>query len=309
MSVTNRILRTAHAVTLSASVSFIPLTAAGLVVCATGCSILGSPGPSAVSQGQKYQSGDPTFDEFFGNLYDMQVELAQSPASEKEIREELAKKVKLDEGASASMLGKKLGKKTEEFATAGTGLKMEVEGLDGDADPKVTLSVKGKELQGDDKSLVGAMEAAVKSATKLHVRMKKIKKALDQATGQILALEGTVDAAFRKGGPRKKAEARKNLDDAKKLVPLMGARAEEIAEAAKSTAKKVSEAAQTDTGQFDAPTPPVEPPPTEPDPEKPTDKKPADKKPADKKPADKKPADKPADKPVDKPKPPSDFEP
>ena len=99
MSVTNRILRTAHAVTLSASVSFIPLTAAGLVVCATGCSILGSPGPSAVSQGQKYQSGDPTFDEFFGNLYDMQVELAQSSASEKEIREELVKKVKIDEGA------------------------------------------------------------------------------------------------------------------------------------------------------------------------------------------------------------------
>ena len=294
MSVTTRFRNIARVVTLSASASLIPLTATGLVVAATGCSILGSPGPSAVSQGQKYQSGDPTFDEFFSNLHDMQIELGRAPASEKEIREELAKKVKLDEGSSASMLGKKLGKKTEELATAGTGLKMEVDGLDDNDDAGVKVSVKGKDLDGDAKTMVSAMEAAVKSAAKLHVRMKKIKKSLDQATGQILALEATVDGAFRKGGPKKKSEVRKNLDDAKKLIPLMSARAEEVAEASKTTAKKIADAAQTDTGQFDQP-PPAEPPPAEPEPEK------GDKK-GDKKP----PADKP---PADKPKPPSDFEP
>src|SRR5262245_64622390 len=86
----------------------------GLVTVAAtqpGCFVLGSPGPSKVSQGQRYAAGEPTYDEFFGGFYDLQVELAQAPSSEKQLREKLAKKVKLEEGASASMLGKKVGKR------------------------------------------------------------------------------------------------------------------------------------------------------------------------------------------------------
>lgn len=303
MSLRNRIQRRSGAITLCLSTCILPIAATS-VAATTGCGILGSPGPSAVSQGHRYQSGDPTFDEFFTNLYDMQIDLAKAPASEKEIRATLASKAKLDEGTSATMLGKKLGKRLEELAAAGTGVKMELEGLDDDDDPSAKISVKGKDLEGDDKALVDAMEAAAKSAAKLHVRMKKARKALEQANGQILALEQAVDTAFRKGGPKKKAEVRKNLDDAKKLIPLMQARADEVADAAKSTAKKISDAAQTDTGQFDAPPPPAEPPPPEPEPDKP-EKKGGEKKGGEKKP----PAEKPPAPPPDKPKPPSDFEP
>ena len=143
----------------------VPLALASLTA---GCGILGSPGPSAVSQGQKYQSGDPTFDEFFTNVYDLQIELAKAPESEKKIRESLAKKVKLDEGSSASMLSKKLGKRTEELAAAGTGVKLEVKGLEAGEDASADMSVKGKDLEGDDKEMVDAIKTRPGRRQALH---------------------------------------------------------------------------------------------------------------------------------------------
>ena len=59
------------------------------------------------------------------------------------------------------------------------------------------------------------------------------------------------------GGPSKKSEVRKNLDDVKKLTPLMSSRADEVSESAKTLAKKLTEAASTDDGHFDAPPPPA----------------------------------------------------
>jgi hypothetical protein len=58
--------------------------------------LFGRPGPSAVGQGQEYQSGDPTFDQFFANLHEVQVEMASAPKQEKEHRIALAKTLGLE---------------------------------------------------------------------------------------------------------------------------------------------------------------------------------------------------------------------
>ena len=47
------------------STGFVPASAVSLAILQPGCGIFGSPGPSAVGQGRQYQSGDPTFDQFF----------------------------------------------------------------------------------------------------------------------------------------------------------------------------------------------------------------------------------------------------
>jgi hypothetical protein len=283
-----------------------PVALATLTVSATGC--LGSKGPSAVGQGQKYQSGDPTFDQFFTQLYDFQIEMGKAPETEKQVRKDLAAALKVDdEGASAAMLSKKVESWATQLASQGTGLKLEIKGLDEGEDPVATLSRKGKELEGDDKTAADEVEKAALGAVKIVARMRKIRRMLDQLQSTSLALDNSVDQTFRLGGPSKKAEVRKNLADARTLIPLMQARSDEVLESAKSLGKKLLEAADTDDGKFDQPPPP---PPVEPTPpvEEPAGKKPGEKKPpkppAEKPPAEKPPAEKP---PADKP--PADFEP
>ncbi|HMR75214.1 MAG TPA: hypothetical protein PKD61_08880, partial [Polyangiaceae bacterium] len=119
-----KLKRRASHTLLSLAIAASPL---GLVAVAStpGC-LFGSGGPSAVGQGKQYQSGDPTFDEYFQSLYDLQVELAKAPSDEKEIRRELAKQLKGDPDASATLLAKRAEKRAKELATAGTGLKAEV---------------------------------------------------------------------------------------------------------------------------------------------------------------------------------------
>jgi hypothetical protein len=279
-----------------------PLALGTLTLSATAC--LGSKGPSAVGQGQKYTSGDPTFDEFFVTLYDFQVEMGKAPETEKAIRNDLGKALKMDEdGASAAMLAKKVESWATQLAGQGTGLKLEIKGLDEGEDPVATLSRKGKELEGDDKAAADEVEKAALGSVKIVARMRKIRRMLDQLQSTSLALENSVDTTFRLGGPSKKAEVRKNLADARTLIPLMQARTDEVMESAKSLGKKLLEAADTDNGKFDLPPPP--PPPVEPPPVEEPVKKPGDKKP-------KPPVEKPPAPPVEKPpadQPPADFEP
>jgi hypothetical protein len=69
--------------------------ALSLALLQPGC-MFGGGGPSAVGQGQQYRSGDATFDQFFSELHELQVELAKAPADEKENRIALAKKLGLE---------------------------------------------------------------------------------------------------------------------------------------------------------------------------------------------------------------------
>jgi hypothetical protein len=70
------------------ALSALPLLFA-LTATQAGC--LGHGGPSAVAQGQIYESGDPTYDDFFSAVHELQVEMAQAPKAEKEIRMDLGR--------------------------------------------------------------------------------------------------------------------------------------------------------------------------------------------------------------------------
>ncbi len=259
MSLNYKLKRRASHTLLSLAIAASPL---GLVAVAStpGC-LFGSGGPSAVGQGKQYQSGDPTFDEYFQSLYDLQVELAKAPSDEKEIRRELAKQLKGDPDASATLLAKRAEKRAKELATAGTGLKAEVSGL-GEGDPAAEINAAGNDLDADGKEFVDAVKAAIVSQAKLHNRMKKAGRIIEKLSGMSAALEQQVDGAFRKSVSQK-GEVRKNLADAKKLLPIMQARADEVASNAETAVKKLIEAVNTDDGSFNKPPPPPPPPPPE----------------------------------------------
>lgn len=281
--------------------------AIGAALALPGCFVFGSPGPSAVGQGQKYESGSPEFDAFFAELYELQVEMVKAPGREKEIRQEIAKVTKSDPDASASLLAKKVDKHTKELAEAGTGLALSVEGLEGDSEATVAFEAVGKDLSADDKAYFDAVEKAAKEEAKLLTRMRQILKRTEAMKAQTVALEQQIDGAFRKGGPSKKSEVRKNLEDSRTLIPLMQARAQETADTSKAALKKLAEAINTkETYKKDEPPPPPEAPPEEP-PEEGTGTKPKPKPAPGPGPATQ-PKPQPQPQPQPKP-PPSDFEP
>lgn len=260
MSLNSKLTRRLSQSLLPLAIWASPVALAAIATTTPGC-LFGSGGPSAVGQGKQYKTGDPTFDEYFQSLYDLQIELGKAPNDEKEIRRELAKQLKGDPDASATLLSKRAEKRAKELAEAGTGLKVEVSGL-GEGDVSAEVSSAGADLDGEGKDFVNAVKAAIVSEGKLHNRMKKAGRIIEKLSGMTAALEQQVDTSFRKSVSQK-GEVRKNLVDAKKLLPIMQARADEVAGSAETAVKKLAEALNTDDGSFDKPPPPPPPPPEE----------------------------------------------
>jgi hypothetical protein len=271
------------------------------LIALSGCFIFGSPGPSAVGQGQRYSAGDPNYDAFFEALHEHQVAMGTAPEDEKKLRAPLAEEVGAEEDAAANLVAKQVKKAADKLAESGTGIKVVVTGMDEDDpdDVGVTVNVVGAEVDARAKEFLKTLEATLQGEAKIAAKMRRTRKKIQKLEGEVAALEAGIDTTFRKGGPSKKSEVRKNLADAKTLIPLMIARADEVVGAAQRFVEQVQNAANTDKGQFAAPAPPP-PESVELD-----DKSKADK--GDKSEGDKpKPKGDGSSKP---PPPPSDFEP
>jgi hypothetical protein len=223
-----------------------------------GCFVFGS-GPSLVGQGKQYQSGDAQYDEFFAQVYELQVELARAPDQEKKIRTDLATAVAVEGEPSPQSIGKKIRKSVEQLAAAGTGLKADInEDAEDDGEANAKIEPIGQPLTPTDEKLVRIVERGASDALALMVRMKKHERRLDKLRSHAVALQSNVDATFRKS-VAKRTEVKKNLDDAQTMLPIMSTRARDVAEAAKAIAKQLEEAAHSDDGSFAPPPPPPEP--------------------------------------------------
>ncbi|MCC6663750.1 MAG: hypothetical protein IT375_08405 [Polyangiaceae bacterium] len=72
------------------SITALPLLLA-LATTSGGC--LGHAGPSEVAQGQRYQSGDATYDQFFENVHELSIQMSSAPKTESQLRMALAKEL------------------------------------------------------------------------------------------------------------------------------------------------------------------------------------------------------------------------
>jgi hypothetical protein len=257
MSLKSCTKKTIAAAATALGASFGPALILGVSLAQPACFVFGSGGPSMVGQGKKYQSGDPQFDEFFAELYALQLEMGKTPEREKEIRQELARLTRSDPDTSSTMLAKKVEKRLEELAEAGSGTQLTLDGAEGVGKASVSLELSGKELAGEDKSFVEGAAKVARDQAELLNRMREISSLLERMRALSIALDQQVDAAFRKGGPSKKSEVRKNLEDSRTLMPLMAGRATETAENTKSALKRLAEAMNTkESVKVEEPPPP-----------------------------------------------------
>ncbi|MCC6213922.1 MAG: hypothetical protein IT376_03575 [Polyangiaceae bacterium] len=233
------------------------------------------PAESVVGKGQRYVAGDEQFDAFFESLHEVQVDLAAAPEQEQTVRAWLAEELGLeDDEATPSMIGRRLAKRIGALESAGTGLKLGYDEDDEDGD--LTVSRSGAEPGGDDAEFVERLGKSAKSLARLVARMGQRAKEIAQLDSQLAGLDRALAERFN--GVRR-VEVRRNLADARQLLPLMAERAGTIRKSAAALLAALVEAAQTEVAAPAAGSPPPKKPGT-PAPPKPAAPAPANPGPA-----------------------------
>jgi hypothetical protein len=187
----------------------------------SACQLYARSGPTEVAQGRYFSTGKPEYDEFFIDLHRMQVELNDAPERAAAPRAALAEK--LDTGIDTEVLKEALKKRASELA--GRSVKLAVEKPSDPAKP-LTLRVTGAPSRADAE-LKATIEETLGKGSELRLRANGWLKLLEELPGRATALEGGVDPAFVGKSPGKRAEIKRNLADAKKVVELLLTRAKD----------------------------------------------------------------------------------
>jgi hypothetical protein len=241
--------------------AIVSLKAALLVTLAllSGCGLFAPKGPSEVARGEYYSAGKPEFDSFFIVLHEKQVELLAAPQEPSEARKNLTQTLGLAPDASDDSLKERLSQELEKLAGQGLRLRLDVPAPGSAPDASATL------FASDTSSATPLRAALPQEATRLvrsRNKMLSSKVELEKLNVMGITLEGSVDQSFRVDGPWKRDEVRKNLADGQKLITLMQARAQEVADLDQKLLALLSDVVRTDpnlgkTPAFVAP-PPVE---------------------------------------------------
>lgn len=216
----------------------------------TACSLFAaSPGPSAVGQGLKYRTGKHDFDQFFAALHAWQVKLAQAPDRERAIRARLAEQLELKDGATPGLLSTDVERRARKLSSSGIRTRLDVEGYEAEdvLDVSATLHVSGPELSGGARRAAESVVLASRQELWLMAGLRNDANQLEKQLALSALLEDQIDDAFRTAGPSKAAEVRKNLSDARKIIPLMVSRARELADEARKLVRSLERAIGTDT--------------------------------------------------------------
>ena len=197
------------------------LLAAALSV---GC--VRKPARSEVASGNRFEAGEPSYDEFFKSLYDLQLTMGHAPDREQAVRQGLVKVADAPPTATNDDLSAALDKRLDAFGKTGVSVKVSVTGLDGD-DPTAHV-VKSGAPTGADAEALTSLEDAVRDAVALLLDLRHSKPELERLKEALPPLDPKVDTAFKDASSRKRREIRDNLTDAGKLIPLMVAREAEV---------------------------------------------------------------------------------
>jgi hypothetical protein len=225
----------------------------------SGCSLFAPKGPSEVARGEYYSAGKPEFDSFFIVLHEKQVELLAAPQEPSLARKNLTQTVGLAPDASDDSLHERLAQELKKLASQGLRLRLDVPAPSAAPDASATL------FASETSSTTPLRAALPQEATRLvrsrdHMLSSKVE--LEKLNVMGITLEGSIDQAFRVDGPWKRDEVRKNLTDGQKLITLMQARAQEVADLDQKLLALLSEVVSTDPNLGKTPAY-VPPPPAE----------------------------------------------
>jgi hypothetical protein len=239
----------------------VPFLAASGGAMVQGC-IFGSPGPSNVAVGKLYVSGESQYDQFFSELYQVQLPMGQATDREANNRARVANLLGIPPDSRAEQIADAVDQRAIAFGKAGLTLKVQASGLDAGGTPSAELLVSGTPPKPADQGLVTALAQSLKDDAGLIADLRRDRPRIEQLKPMADALEPGIDVTFRKGGAPKKSEVRKNVQDAQRLVPLMAQRSGELEHRAAEFIQRIQKVlgAAPSTVAPPAPTPPpVEP--------------------------------------------------
>jgi hypothetical protein len=198
------------------------------LVALAGCGVLSTAGPTKVARGQRYASGVASYDRFFEQLHELQTRMHAAVKDEERVRKELSEALGLEPDASRSLIERRVQKGTEQLTENRVGIKLELIGLDReDQEGDARVTTEGTTNERDAK-FVEAIESGAKASARLVVQMRDVKKRARRLSALLPTLETSVDAEFRLLGPARKSEVRRNLYDAKLLLPLIADLSDEV---------------------------------------------------------------------------------
>ena len=150
---------TAATLSLIARLS-VPFLAASGGAFAQGC-IFGSPGPSNVAVGQLYVSGESQYDQFFSELYQVQLPMGQATDREAGNRARVANALGVPADSPAEQIADALDQRALALGKAGLTLKVQASGLDSGT-PSAELLATGSPPKPADQGLITALTLSIK---------------------------------------------------------------------------------------------------------------------------------------------------
>lgn len=211
-----------------------------------GC--MGNRGPSDVSQAKQYSSGNAEYDEFFSEVYQLQVALGKAPDRERAVRQQLSLALGIDSASRAEEIAAAVSKRAGQLGKPPAKLKLEVSGLEAKGSPTSVLTTTGTISEPKDKAVADAIEQASKDTASLLGDARRSSAVTEHLKTQAPTLESKIDAAF--GSTVRKGDVLKNLKDAEQMIPLMATRASDIEERAAELLRKLEKSVNSPQGEI-----------------------------------------------------------
>lgn len=240
-----------------------------------GCGVFGS-GPSTVAQGKYYSSGNPQYDQYFIQLYELQVQMEAAPQVPPTERQNLAQILGLSPETPAEGIAQRLREEATKLSRSGVHMRLE-QNTPADK-PEAASAAIHATARPKDASLawIERVETSATSLLRTSQQMKADSAALAKLELDTVNLDADVPRAFAEAHLGKQAEVKKNLADGQKLIPLMKARGTEVQSECDELLADIAKAVNTDDGSLNPPPAEPAPEPKE-DPKKPPAKRPVAK--------------------------------
>jgi hypothetical protein len=216
-----------------------------------GCGALNVNKPSTVAQGKYYSSGEARYDEFFISLYWMQVAMADAPRVPETERLALARALSLPPQADTSAIADRLREEAQKLAHVGVHLRLDQNPApDKFAQASVTLRSNARPKDDPSAAVFVQVEQSGTNLLRSIDDMTQGEENLGKLEPKAAALSAGADAAFAETHFGKLDEVKKNLADARQLIPLMHTRAADVRHASEALLLELSKAVNTDDGSL-----------------------------------------------------------
>jgi hypothetical protein len=228
----------------------------GAAALAPGCAVFGGGGPSNVAQGKYYSSGNPQYDEFFIELYQLQLKMADSPRVPDAERQSLAQALTLSPETPTDGVADRLHEEAEKLSRSGIRMRLEqTPSEDKPENASATIRASARPKDEASAALISKVETSATNLLRTTSEMKAALGLLAKLEVNAINLDADVPKAFIAAHVGKQSEVKKNLADAQKLIVLMKARGDQVRTQCEELLARLAKAVDTDDGSLSAPQP------------------------------------------------------